>query len=68
VEPDLQGRGIGSLILSEHCRTLDEQRLDGYLETDKRENVLLYERFGYRVIAEASVIGVPNWFMFRESQ
>jgi hypothetical protein len=68
VEPDLQGRGIGSLILSEHCRTLDEQRLAGYLETDKRENVRLYERFGYRVIAEASVIGVPNWFMFRESQ
>jgi hypothetical protein len=47
---------------------LDEQRLDGYLETDKRENVLLYERFGYRVIAEASVIGVPNWFMLRESE
>lgn len=67
VEPHLQGRGIGSHILGEHCRQLDEQRLGGYLETDKPENVRLYERFGYRVVAEASVIDVPNWFMWREN-
>jgi hypothetical protein len=68
VEPRLQGRGIGSLILAEHCRTLDEQGLDGYLETDKPANVRLYERFGYRVIGEETVIGVPNWFMLRTAQ
>jgi GNAT superfamily N-acetyltransferase len=66
VEPHLRGRGIGSQILGEHCRHLDEHALGGYLETDKRENVRLYERFGYRVVAETSVIGVPNWFMWRQ--
>ncbi|MGH3735337.1 MAG: GNAT family N-acetyltransferase [Micromonosporaceae bacterium] len=65
VDADLQGRGIGSLILREHCRRLDQARQVGYLETDKLENVRFYQRFGYEVTAEATVIGVPNWFMRR---
>ena len=65
VEPRLQGQGIGSRILAEHCSTLDEERQLGYLETDKAENVVLYERFGYRVLGEVKIIGVPNWFMLR---
>jgi ribosomal protein S18 acetylase RimI-like enzyme len=65
VDLHLQGQGIGSLIMEEHCRRLDEANLVGYLETDKPENVRFYERFGYEVVGEASVIGVPNWFMRR---
>lgn len=67
VDPDLQGKGIGSLLLSAYCRRLDEAGLLGYLETDKPENVRLYERFGFAVTAEADVIGVKNWFMTREA-
>ncbi len=37
----------------------------GYLETDKPENVRFYERFGFRVVAEAPVIGVTSWYMRR---
>ena len=65
VEPRLQGQGIGSRILAEHCSRLDEERQIGYLETDKAENVVLYERFGYRVHGEAEIIGVHNWFLLR---
>jgi ribosomal protein S18 acetylase RimI-like enzyme len=65
VEPRLQGQGIGSRILVEHCSRLDEVGQIGYLETDKAENVVLYERFGYRVVGEAQIIGVPSWFMRR---
>jgi ribosomal protein S18 acetylase RimI-like enzyme len=65
VEPRLQGKGIGSRILATHCSRLDEEGQIGYLETDKAANVVLYERFGYRVVAEAEIIGVPNWFMLR---
>ena len=67
VDAHLQGRGIGSLIMQEHCRRLDRDGRVGYLETDKLENVRFYERFGYEVIGESPVIGVPNWFMRRES-
>lgn len=66
VDAHLQGRGIGSRILGEYCERLDRAGELAYLETDKPENVRLYERFGFRVIAEEPVIGVPNWFMRRE--
>jgi ribosomal protein S18 acetylase RimI-like enzyme len=66
VDAHLQGQGIGSLIMREHCRRLDGDREVGYLETDKPENVRFYERFGFEVIGQEPVIGVPNWFMRRE--
>jgi ribosomal protein S18 acetylase RimI-like enzyme len=68
VEPRLQGMGIGSRILTEHCGRLDELGQVGYLETDKPENMVLYERFGYEVIGEAEIIGVRNWFALRPQQ
>jgi predicted N-acetyltransferase YhbS len=66
VDAHLQGQGIGSLMMQEHCRRLDAAREVGYLETDKRENVRFYERFGFEVTGTEDVIGVPNWFMRRE--
>ena len=65
VDRDLQGQGIGSVLLAEHCRRLDERGEVGYLETDKPENVRFYEKQGYRVIGEAPALGVPSWFMRR---
>jgi len=38
-----------------------------YLETDKRENVAFYERFGFQTQAQEPVLEVPNWFMVRRS-
>ena len=66
VDTHLQGRGIGTRILREYCRRLDESDIAGYLETDKPENVRLYERHGFDVIGEQVVLGVPNWFMLRK--
>jgi GNAT superfamily N-acetyltransferase len=66
VTPDMQGRGIGSQMLAVYCDQIDRAGDAGYLETDKLENVRLYERFGFEVRAEAIVLGVPNWFMWRE--
>jgi ribosomal protein S18 acetylase RimI-like enzyme len=66
VDAHLQGQGIGSLIMQEHCRRLDGAREVGYLETDKPDDVRFYERFGFQVIGEEPVLAVPNWFMRRE--
>jgi ribosomal protein S18 acetylase RimI-like enzyme len=65
VDAHLQGKGIGSQIMREHCRRLDAAGQVGYLETDKPENVRFYERSGYEVIGEAPVLDVTNWFMRR---
>lgn len=65
VDAHLQRGGIGSTLVREHCRRLDASGEVGYLETDKEVNVGFYERFGYAVVGEAEVIGVPNWFMRR---
>jgi GNAT superfamily N-acetyltransferase len=66
VEPALRGRGIGGELMREHARQLDAAGQRSYLETDKRQNVTFYERYGYALVGEAEVIGVPNWFMLRE--
>ena len=66
VDAHLQGQGIGSLILREHCRRLDAHGAVGYLETDKPENVTFYTRGGFEVIGEATVLGAHNWFLHRE--
>jgi ribosomal protein S18 acetylase RimI-like enzyme len=65
VDRHLQGLGIGSAMLAVHAEDLDGAGLTGWLETDRAENVRLYSRFGYVVVEEADVLGVPNWFMRR---
>jgi ribosomal protein S18 acetylase RimI-like enzyme len=67
VEPELQGQGIGSLVLREYTRRLDAAGEHSYLETEKPQNVALYQRFGFEVIDQSEFMGVPNWFMWRES-
>lgn len=63
VEPELQGRGIGGSMMERFVEVVDGDA--AYLETDKPENVRFYERFGFEVVDEAEVLGVPNWFMWR---
>lgn len=65
VDRHLQGTGIGSRMMEEHTARLDRAGEVGYLETDKPENVSFYARFGFEVVAEQAVLGVPNWFMRR---
>jgi GNAT superfamily N-acetyltransferase len=65
VDSHLQGQGIGTVLLEEYCKRLDAGGELGYLETDKAENVRLYERHGFQVVDQAEVMGVQNWFMRR---
>jgi len=65
VDSHLQGQGIGGAMLSTFCERMDQEHMLSYLETDKFENVGFYEKFGFRVIEEGAVLGIPNWFMSR---
>jgi GNAT superfamily N-acetyltransferase len=61
-----QGRGIGSAMMQAFCERVDRDHALAYLETDKAENVSFYEKFGFDTVADATVIGVTNWFMRRD--
>jgi ribosomal protein S18 acetylase RimI-like enzyme len=65
VDAHLQGRGVGSKLMEVFCARVDAAGEEAYLETDKPENVRFYERFGFEVVGEQAVLGVPNWFMIR---
>jgi GNAT superfamily N-acetyltransferase len=68
VEPFQQGQGIGTAMLNAFCAVVDDTGAHAYLETDKHENVRLYQRFGFTVVKSAEVLGVPNWFMWRAAR
>jgi ribosomal protein S18 acetylase RimI-like enzyme len=65
VEPAFQHAGIGSRLLERFCAAVDEAGGVVYLETDVADNIRLYERFGFELIGEESILGVSNWFMLR---
>ena len=65
VDAHLQGMGIGTNLMRVFCAQMDAAGEVAYLETDKPENVRFYERFGFEVVGEEEVIGVPNWYMAR---
>jgi ribosomal protein S18 acetylase RimI-like enzyme len=65
IVPEMQGQGIGSQLLEHFCGYVDQSGQAAYLETDRLENVRLYERFGFSVTEEALLLGVRNWFMWR---
>jgi hypothetical protein len=51
--------------MNRYIEHLEQERLAGYLETDRRENVDFYKGFGFVVQREEQLIGVPTWYMWR---
>lgn len=68
VDAGLQRMGVGSRLMEVYCAQVDASGEDAYLETDKPGNVQFYERFGFELVGEQRVLGVPNWFMTRRTQ
>jgi GNAT superfamily N-acetyltransferase len=68
VAPDVQGRHVGLQLMDQYCDEVDRKGLAGYLETDRAENVRFYRRFGFEMHKEADVLGVHNYFMWRDAR
>lgn len=62
-----RGRGIGTGLLHHRLDTLEGP---AYLESSKRENIPLYERFGFEVTGEIQLPfdGPKVWPMFRQAR
>lgn len=68
VAPEAQGRRIGQQLMDHYCGQLDQLRKTSYLETDRTENVAFYRRFGFEIVQQEPVLGVPNFFMSRRAK
>lgn len=60
-----EGQGIGSQMIEYYCNHVDGLGMAAYHETDRLGNVKLYERFGFKVSGEESIMDFPNWYMWR---
>lgn len=67
VSPELQRQRVGTALMARYVEYLDQEKKAGYLETDRRENVEFYKRFGFIVQREEEVIGTTTWHMWRPS-
>ena len=66
-DPDHQGKGAGSALITPVIERCDEQGLGAYLESSKAENVPYYRRFGFEVVEEHAFRGGPSyWRMWRD--
>ncbi len=70
VEPDLQGRSIGTQLMVPILERCDKEGTPAYLESSKERNVPLYERNGFKVTERFQVPngGPPIWLMWRDPQ
>ena len=68
VDQKFQGRGYASKLLRPMLKRIEEEGLPCYLETLEKQNVGLYEHFGFKVIEESNVPGtnLTNWAMLRD--
>lgn len=60
VDPHVQGKGLGSVLLQHALATCDRDGLPAYLEASTVRSRLLYERFGFKQIAGIQVGSSPQ--------
>lgn len=66
VEPALQGHGFGGKLLAPLLERMDAEGMPCYLETGKERNVVLYQRYGFAVVARRDLgSGLRVWAMLR---
>lgn len=68
VEPELQGRGIGTQLMAPVLERADREGMPAYLESSKEKNLPLYQRNGFEVVERVDLPrgGPSAWLMWRE--
>ena len=68
VEPDLQSKGYGKILIKATIESAEHHGLPCYLETQTPENASLWEHFGFRTLNKSVIpnTAVTHWAMLRE--
>jgi ribosomal protein S18 acetylase RimI-like enzyme len=68
-DPKLQGRGIGSALLTPVIERCDAHAMPAFLECSKESNVRFYSQHGFEVTERIDLPeGPPLWLMWRPSR
>ena len=62
VDPAKQGQGIGSFLLKEALKMIDEKGQRAYLEASNERNKSLYERYGFEMVGKVQIGDSPPAF------
>jgi ribosomal protein S18 acetylase RimI-like enzyme len=65
VDPQLQNRGYGRLLIEAKLEEIDRERADCYLETSDNRNIGYYQRYGFELIHQHCVETVPVYCLLR---
>jgi ribosomal protein S18 acetylase RimI-like enzyme len=70
VLPERQGIGIGKKLMTEALKIVDANNMPCYLETQNKNNVPIYQKFGFEVVSakEIPTGGLHNWGMLRQKR
>ena len=71
VSQEFQGKGFGGKLLRAVIEKAEIERKPIYLETQKEENVNLYEKYGFSVkkkIILPEPLNLPMWLMLRDAE
>jgi len=69
VSQEFQGKGFGGKLLRALIEKAETERKPIYLETQKEENVSLYEKYGFSVNKKVILpepLNLPMWLMVRD--
>ncbi len=68
VEPNYQGRGVGTALLRPILKRADEARVPCYLETFNDRNIVFYERLGFEIARDVvePLSGLRVWTLRRD--
>ena len=67
VDPDRQGAGVGSALITPGLELCDRDGIAAYLETGKERNLAFYGRHGFEITEQLTLpAGPPVWLMRRE--
>jgi GNAT superfamily N-acetyltransferase len=66
-DPSMQGRGLGTRLITPILERCDETAVPAYLETQLESNLSWYGRFGFEEVAKVQLSGGPPiWCLRRE--
>ena len=65
--PSAQGKGLGSQVMLEGLKMVDQARMPAYLESSKEQNIPFYQRFGFEIVEKTipAKDAPPLWLMYR---